>query len=177
MNLTLLGNFGLGEDSTGLISSGLQPGCSHSLGSDSIWCAEPFNSILIPTKPNRQLREPTILIILNLSDQLQGEGGGSFLQCSLFAASQEQPLLCEIQERTSQRVWIRGGSGKTGGKSLGACPDGVPLACGLISQKTVCWVSVNSLCNTCLVQTRRGGGGGGADTGANVASYMKSFRL
>lgn len=100
MNLTLLGNFGLGEDSTGLISSGLQPGCSHSLGSDSIWCAEPFNSILIPTKPNRQLREPTILIILKLSDQLQGEGEG--VSCSALCLQHPKSSLCCVKSKKGQ---------------------------------------------------------------------------
>lgn len=91
------------EDITGLISSDLPPGCSHSHGSDSIWCAVPLNPILILAKPNRQLREPTTFIILKPLDQLQGKGGGSLPHWSLFAASPEQPLLCEIQERARRR--------------------------------------------------------------------------
>lgn len=47
------------KNKTGIISLELPPGCSHSLGSDSIWCAEPLNPILIPAKPDRQLKEPT----------------------------------------------------------------------------------------------------------------------
>lgn len=65
------------QDIKGLISSDLAPGCSHSHGSDSIWCAEPLNLILTPAKPNRQLREPTASFIFEPLDQLQGEGGGS----------------------------------------------------------------------------------------------------
>lgn len=33
------------RDITGLISLDLLPGCSHSHGSDSIWCAQPLNPI------------------------------------------------------------------------------------------------------------------------------------
>lgn len=50
-------------------SSVLKPGCSHSHGSDSIWCAEPLNLILTPAKPNRQLKEPTASSILKPLDQ------------------------------------------------------------------------------------------------------------
>lgn len=79
-----------------------KPGCSHSHESDSIWCAEPLNLILTPAKPNWQLQKPTASPVLKPPDQWQTEGGGTWLYWSLCAASLEQPLLCEIQERTGR---------------------------------------------------------------------------
>lgn len=119
----------------GLISSDRPPGCSHSHGSDSIWCAGPLNPILIPAKPDRQLREPTTSIILKPLDQLQSEGGGSLPHWSLLAASPEQPLLCEIQERARRGEWILGGNQRTEKGSLGARWDRVTLACGVHLQR------------------------------------------
>lgn len=90
------------RDMKGLIPPVRKPGCSHSHESDSIWCAEPLNLILTPAKPNWQLREPTASHVLKPPDQWQTEGGGTWLYWSLCAASLEQPLLCEIQERTGR---------------------------------------------------------------------------
>lgn len=97
----------------------LSPGCSHLHGPDIICWAEPLNPILIPAKPNRQLREPIASILWEPLDQSLGEGGGILLHCCLFAASLEQPLLCEIQERAHREEQIKDGNRRTWGRSLG----------------------------------------------------------
>lgn len=61
---------------------------------------------------------------------------------------------------------------ENGKGSLRGCQDKVTLVCGVHLPKNDCFVSVNSLCSTCIAKggSRRGGRGGGAGTGGNVAS-------
>lgn len=161
----------------GLTSSELPPGCSHSHGSDSIWCAaEPLNPILIPAKPNGQPREPTASIILKPLDQLQGGGEGA--RRTPLCLQHPWSSLCCVKHKKSRSVEA---TGEREGDLVEAAGIGLHWCVESIFAEDGCLVNVNSLCNTCIAKggsSRRGGGegeGGGAAAGGNAASSNEIF--